>query len=77
MWKISIKSTVCLVLDNRTGAYINRWDYFPNKRDRKGCKWWKVLIQIGDLFFKTPAIFNGEKKEDNGNILTLTPIVQA
>ena len=20
------------------GVYINRWDYFPNKRDRKGCK---------------------------------------
>ena len=36
-----------------------------------------VLIQIGDLFFKTPAIFNGEKKGEDGNILTLTPIVQA
>ena len=28
-------------------------------------------------FFKTPAIFNGEKKGEDGNILTLTPIVQA
>ena len=32
--------------------------------------WWS-------FFFKTPAIFNGEKKGDDGNILTLTPIVQA
>ena len=36
-----------------------------------------MLIQIGDLFFKTSAIFNGEKKGEDGNILTLTPIVQA
>ena len=36
-----------MVLDNRTGAYINQWDYFPNKKDRKGCKKWKMLITYG------------------------------
>ena len=30
------------------------------------------------FFFKTPAMFIGEKKgDDNSNIFTLTPIVQA
>ena len=33
---------------------------------------------MADLIFKTPATFIGEKKgDDDSNILTLTPIVQA
>ena len=63
MWKISIKSTVCLVLDNRKlvltsiGEIISLIKGTVKVVNDERC-WYK----LGIFFFKTPATFNGEKK---------------